>query len=318
MSTQAIEVERVTHHYGERRALDSLSLSIPPQSIFGILGPNGSGKSTLFRLLSTLAPIQSGEIHIFGSDVRQERSAVRRMLGVVFQSPSLDIKLTVLENIQCQAALYGLRGPHAKQRISESLELFGLTDRTDERCEKLSGGLKRRVELAKGILHQPPLMILDEPSVGLDPAARLDLWKALVDLRSRYGTTVVLTTHLLEEAEKCDQLAIMHQGTVVGSGTPDELRQQAGDAMLTLTTKDPQQLSASLKREFNLESSILSNEVRVLRADVVEWVSPIAKSLASQIDRYTIARPSLEDVFVARTGHRFWDESSPIQETKKR
>ena len=148
MSNQAIDIEQVTHSYGDRRALNGLSLSIPAKTIFGILGPNGSGKSTLFRLLSTLSSIQSGEIRLFGLDVRKDRSAIRQMLGVVFQSPSLDIKLTVLENLQCQSTLYGLRGQAAKQRISEALELFGLSDRANERCETLSGGLKRRVELA--------------------------------------------------------------------------------------------------------------------------------------------------------------------------
>jgi ABC-2 type transport system ATP-binding protein len=183
----AVNVQGVTHRYGASVALDDLSFSVDAGSVFGLLGPNGSGKSTLFRLISTLVPIQAGSIRVCGSDVARNRTDVRQKLGVVFQSPSLDRKLTVRENMECQASLYGISGSERRDRILELAGLMGLSDRMHERCERLSGGLKRRAELAKGLLHRPSLLILDEPSTGLDPAARLDMWHALVQLRDIGG-----------------------------------------------------------------------------------------------------------------------------------
>ena len=195
----ALDVQQVSHSYGEQRALDNLSLEVAGGTIFALLGPNGSGKTTLFRLISTIAKLQSGDIRIFGASPRTDLAAVRSSIGIVFQSPSLDRKLTVLENIRCQAALYGLSGPMLKSRIDEVVQQLGIDDRLSSIVETLSGGLKRRVELAKGILHRPRLLLLDEPSTGLDPAARLDLWHALEQLRApRPGcdrTSARRTTH---------------------------------------------------------------------------------------------------------------------------
>ncbi len=216
----------------------------------GILGPNGSGKSTLFKLIATLVKVQQGGISVFGADTNRDTHLVRSRIGIVFQSPSLDKKLTVLENIRCQAALVGLAGAARDTRIAEVMKQLGLDDRASERCEKLSGGLKRRVEIAKGILHFPPLLLLDEPSTGLDPSARLDLWNALTNLHNNHGVTVVLTTHLLEEAEKCDSLAILHQGKCVAYDSPDSLRKQSGNEILTIQCADPETVAQKLKDRF--------------------------------------------------------------------
>ena len=304
----ALVIRDLQHRYGENQALDHLTLSIAAHTIHGILGPNGSGKSTLFRLTSTLTAIQAGSIHVFETDVATQKEAARRQLGIVFQSPSLDGKLTVMENIRCQATLYGLVGKAAELRIGEVMQMMGIEDRAKDYCEHLSGGLKRRVELAKGMLHRPRLLLLDEPSTGLDPAARLDLWHALSELRSNHGVTVVMTTHLLEEAEKCDQLSILHQGRLVAQGTADSLRREAGEAILRIVGRDPSKIAAVLLEKFGLASQIAQQEVRLSQEDILDWIPRIAHTLDGEADSITIARPSLEDVFVARTGHRFWGE----------
>ncbi len=303
----SLEVVSVSHQYGNSEALCELTLAVARSEIFGILGPNGSGKSTLFRLIATLVPIQSGTIRINGIDVRRETARARTELGVVFQSPSLDRKLTVLENIRCQAALYGLAGKKRDARIERLVQTFGLSERLQDRCEKLSGGLKRRVELAKGLLHQPRLLLLDEPSTGLDPSARLDLWQALTTLRQESGTTIVMTTHLLDEADKCDRIAILNQGRVVACDVPDTLRGQAGKTMICIDGPQPQQVREVLMNTFGLESTLIDQSVRLVIDDAASWlprILPVTESIATSV---TIGRPSLEDVFIAKTGHRFYN-----------
>jgi ABC-2 type transport system ATP-binding protein len=214
-NSPAIRVQGVSHWYGQRQALNDVSFEIEPGEIFVFLGPNGGGKSTLFRLLSTLLPLAQGEATLLGFDLRRQIGEIRSRIGVVFQSPSVDRKLTVGENLLHQGHLYGIRGAELKRRSEILLERFKLTDRVRDRVETLSGGLRRRVELAKGLLHHPRLLLLDEPSTGLDPAARNDVWDYLRQLREQDGVTVVLTTHLLEEADKADRIAILDRGKLV-------------------------------------------------------------------------------------------------------
>src|SRR5215213_8696029 len=240
MSTSpAVEIAHLAYRYGEREAIHDLSLSIAEREIFAILGPNGSGKTTLFRVLSTLIPIQQGEVRILGNDLRSQASAIRSQLGIVFQSPSIDKKLTVMENVVHHGRLYGLAGRELRTRAEEMLARLGLADRKRELVEQLSGGLRRRVELATGMLHRPRLLLLDEPSTGLDPGARSDLWQYLEQIRADNGVTVVLTTHLLEEADKADRLAILHEGRLVALDTPDALRATVGGDSITIDTLDP-------------------------------------------------------------------------------
>lgn len=306
-----LAIENVFHRYGELNALNGLSLSISQPEIVGILGPNGSGKSTLFKLISTLVRVQEGTIRVFGNDTNLATNQVRSKIGIVFQSPSLDKKLTVRENIQCQAALVGLHGSNRDQRIVEVMNEMGIEDRANDRCEKLSGGLKRRVEIAKGILHHPPLLLLDEPSTGLDPAARLDLWNSLTTLHKKHGVTVLLTTHLLEEAEKCGSLAILHEGKCVAFDAPDLLRKQAGNEILTIQCADTAAVADKLQREFQWNTRIVGNSVRMPVDHASEQVIHVSKLLGESIQSLTIARPSLEDVFIAKTGTEFFNGSRP-------
>ncbi|MCA9103027.1 MAG: ABC transporter ATP-binding protein, partial [Planctomycetales bacterium] len=252
----AIDVAHVGHRYGERQALDDVSFTVSTGEIFALLGPNGGGKTTLFRLISTLLPLESGTIMVMGRSVAAEPHAVRQQLGVVFQSPSLDGKLSVDENIRCQGHLYGMCGAGLEARRRVMLERLSLSDRGGDRTETLSGGLQRRVELAKGMIHSPRVLLMDEPTTGLDPGARSELWRLLRTLRDEEHVTIVLTTHLLEEADRVDRLAIIDEGRLVALDTPDALRAQVGGQTIAIETDSPQRLAEQIGGEFAVEAIV--------------------------------------------------------------
>lgn len=301
---QRVSCRHVRHRYGEREALCGIDLDVKAGEIFALLGPNGSGKTTLFRLISTLVPLQQGRIEVAGIDVAKDPLGVRQQIGIVFQSPSLDKKLTVDENIACQAALYGLSHRDMCRRRDEVLELMKLTDRRSDFCEKLSGGLKRRVELAKGMLHQPKVMLLDEPSTGLDPAARLDLWHSLTDMANS-GVAVLLTTHLLEEADKADRLAILSAGKVIAEGSPADLRASMGEGLVTVSAADLDAVERIIRDELGLSVQRAQHQVRIHSHEAASLVPILANRLGDQAQSITLGRPGLEDVFIEKTGHRF-------------
>ncbi|HEX3725503.1 MAG TPA: ABC transporter ATP-binding protein [Pirellulales bacterium] len=320
-ASPAIRVSHVSYQYGSRQALANIGLTVERGEIFALLGPNGGGKTTLFRLLSTLIPLQQGEIEVLSCDLRTDAASARRLIGVVFQSPSLDKKLSVAENIRHQGHLYALSGATLRDRQAEMLERLGLADRCADRVETLSGGLRRRVELAKGMVHHPQLLLLDEPSTGLDPGARSDLWSYLRTLQKCHGVTIVLTTHLLEEADKADRIAILHEGQIVALDSPDALRATVGGDSITINAPDPAQLAAAIATQFGIEPQILKGAVRLELPEGHRFVPRLVEALASQIDSITLGKPSLEDVFIARTGHRFWQQTpdeSPVPAARSR
>jgi len=229
----------------------------------------------------------------------------------VFQAPSLDRKLTVAENIRLQAALYGIKGRELRSRLDELLEQFGLEGRAGELTERLSGGLRRRVELAKGLIHQPQVLLLDEPSTGLDPAARSDLWRYLKSLQQERGTTIVLTTHFLDEADGADRIAILHEGQLVALGPPDELKSTVGGDSLTIETAEPAALAAAIQQQLGQPAKVVDQAVRLEVASGHQWVPRIMEAFPGRITAIRLGKPTLEDVFIARTGHRFW-QSSPL------
>lgn len=306
MNLSAISVSRLVHRYGERTALAGLDLEVDRGEIFALLGPNGGGKTTLFRLLSTLIPLQEGEIRVLGHDVSRQTAEVRGRIGVVFQAPSLDKKLTVAENLRHQGHLYGMSGAGLRRRQDEMLARLGLADRRRELVETLSGGMRRRVELAKGMLHAPQLLLLDEPSTGLDPGARSDLWDYLRQVRERDGVTVVLTTHLLEEAEKADRLGILNAGSLVALDTPDALRASVGGDSLSIETDEPESLAAAIRARFEYPAVVVDGGVRLERPEAPQLVARLLEAFPDMIQSITLGKPTLEDVFIARTGHRFW------------
>lgn len=302
----SILISNVSHRYGSREALAGIDLEIPAGRIFALLGPNGSGKTTLFRLISTLMPLQSGRIVVAGADVSSDPMGVRGRIGIVFQAPSLDKKLTVDENIACQAALYGLRGETLRQRRDEVLRAVGLEDRRGDLCQTLSGGMKRRVELAKGMLHRPQVLLLDEPSTGLDPAARLDLWEALTEM-ARSGMTILLTTHLLEEADKADAIAILSEGKVISTGSPEQLRGELGEGLVTVVSDNAGETERIVRDEMGLSDvQRVQQQVRIRSEAPAALVPALAERLGAAATTISVGRPSLEDVFIAKTGHRFW------------
>jgi ABC-2 type transport system ATP-binding protein len=304
-----VEVEDLSHSYNGHRALAGVTFDVTRGEIFGLLGPNGGGKTTLFRVLSTLFPPSSGSATVLGLDILKQASKVRERLGVVFQNPSLDIKLTVAENLVHQGHLYGLRGRPLRARVDEMMERLRITDRASDLVETLSGGLRRRVELAKGMLHEPELLILDEPSVGLDPGARHDLWQYLEELRDSGKVTILVTTHLIDEADRCDRVLILHKGEVVGRGSPAGLKNKIGGDIIALTTTDPDALRTKISEKFDLQPVVLDGTVRIEKQNGHEFIARLIEAFPGMIDTVTLAKPTLEDVFIDRTGHRFWEES---------
>jgi ABC-2 type transport system ATP-binding protein len=316
----AVEISHLAHRYGEHQAIRDLSFSVNAGEIFAILGPNGSGKTTLFRVLSTLIPIQQGDARVLGYDLRTQPDAVRSQLGVVFQAPSVDKKLTVIENILHHGRLYGLGGNDLRKRADEMLARLGLADRRRDIVEKLSGGLRRRVEIAQGMLHTPRLLLLDEPSTGLDPGARSDVWHYLEEVRKEQGITVVLTTHLLEEAQDADRIAIMHRGELAALDTPTALQSAVGGDAITIRTTNPGPLAADINSRFTLEAKVVDNSVRLELPNGHEWIPKLVEAFPDRIESITLGKPTLEDVFIHFTGHRFWTDqnSAPASEVKNK
>jgi len=305
-----ISVQNLVHRYENRTALNGVSFDVRPAELFGLLGPNGSGKTTLFRILSTLMVPTGGSALIMGCDTAREPSIVRRQIGVVFQAQSIDPKLTAYENLWHQGHLYGLRGSALKKRITEILERVGLADRAKERVETFSGGMQRRIELAKGLLHRPGVLLLDEPTTGLDPGARIDLWQYLQTLRDEEHVSVLVTTHLMEEAEKCDRLAIMNEGNLVALGTPTELKSEiGGDVILLDAARDAGQLASHIRARFHVDTTVLGNQVRIEREGGHHFVPDVVEAFPGEIQAISVSKPALEDVFIHRTGHKFWSEN---------
>jgi ABC-2 type transport system ATP-binding protein len=304
-----IRVRDLRHSYGDHVALDGASFDVAEGEVFGVLGPNGGGKTTMFRILSTLLPAEPGCVEIAGVDAGRDLASVRRAIGVVFQSPSLDVKLTVRENLVCHGHLYGLSGADLERRIEHGLRTLSLTDRAGEYVETLSGGLKRRVELAKGLLTEPRILILDEPSTGLDPGARRDLWDYVLGLRRERGTTILVTTHLMDEAEKCDRLAILDRGRIVAIDTADALRRRIGGDVLTIRSSDPEALRGRIEARWGLGATIIDGSIRIEHPDARGLLREIYEAFPDEVEAIQLARPTLEDVFVHETGHQLWNES---------
>jgi ABC-2 type transport system ATP-binding protein len=303
----AIGARELAHRYGDRTALDGVSFTIAAGEVFGFLGPNGAGKSTLFRILATLARPHAGRATVFGHDVVAQRREVRRAIGVVFQTPSTDVHLSVAENLHCQARLYGLDRRACERRSAHFAAALAFEDRLDDRVGTLSGGLRRRVEIAKALLHEPRLLLLDEPSSGLDPGARRDLRALLERLARDEGVTIALTTHFIEEAESCDRILLLDRGTIVAQGAPADLKRAIGGDVVTLTSPDPEALRSELAERFGVATELHEETVRFERPRAHEMVSGLAEALPGRISSVTVARPTLEDVFLQRTGHSLWE-----------
>ncbi|MEA2708642.1 MAG: type transport system ATP-binding protein [Phycisphaerales bacterium] len=307
----AVQTDHLTYRYGERVALHELTISVAAGEIVALLGPNGSGKTTLCRILSTLVPPQEGRAAIFGLDLADaaQRDAIRRRIRVVFQNPALDKQLTAEENLIYHGHLYGLRGSELRQRVRELLGRVNLLDRAGERVSTFSGGMRRRVEVAKGLLHRPQFMLLDEPSTGLDPVARAEVWNYLNEVRQRDGVTVLLTTHLMDEADHCDRVAIMDAGRLIALNTPTALKERVGGDVITLTTRDAAAVRAVLKEKFGIDVDAAgtadATTIRFERPRGHEFIPALIEALPGLVESVSVGKPTLEDVFIHTTGRRF-------------
>ncbi|MFQ5960833.1 MAG: ABC transporter ATP-binding protein, partial [Candidatus Methylomirabilales bacterium] len=278
MESPAVEVEDLCYAYGDREALANVTFTVPRGDIWAFLGPNGGGKTTLFKILSTLMPPKGGRARVFGHDLAREPHAVRPRLGVVFQDPSLDPKLTVMENLVYHGHLYGLWGQTLQSRARTILAQLGLEDRVRDLVETLSGGLRRRTELAKVLMPGPKLLMMDEPSAGLDPGARQDFTAYLRRLRQQDHVTILLTTHLIEEAEQCDRVAILHQGRVVAMGEPDALKEMVGGDVIAIDAHNPEELQGKMRERFGCEAVLVDGTLRVERPGGHEFVREVVEA----------------------------------------
>jgi ABC-2 type transport system ATP-binding protein len=307
-----VQIDGLSHRYGKRLALDDLTLSVGRGEIFGFLGPNGSGKTTLFRILCTLIAAPAGTVRMLGLDLAADRDRLREQIGVVFQSPSLDKQLTAEENLRHHGHLYGLSGAELTRRMDELLARLKLADRRHDRVGSFSGGMRRRVELAKGLLNRPRILLLDEPSTGLDPGARIDLWNYLRDIQAGGDTTILMTTHLMDEADRCNRLAILDRGRLAACDSPAALKDRIGGDVITLTCAappGPAAVAAVIRQKFGLEVEQIDQTLRLERARGHQFVPQLIESLPAMVESISVGKPTLEDVFIRVTGHGFKTET---------
>ena len=302
-----VQLSHLSHAYGERVALDDLSLDVNAGEIFGFLGPNGSGKTTLFRILSTLIPAPANAVKMVGFDAATQFADIRRRIGVVFQSPSLDVQLTAMENLCCHGQLYGIHGRDLTERCDSLLHKVGLFDRANERVQGFSGGMRRRVELAKGLLNRPQILLLDEPSTGLDPGARIDLWQMLKDVQAD-GVTVLLTTHLMDEADRCNRLAILAAGKKIACDSPTVLKDRIGGDVVTIEPTDLGALDTLIQQKFDLKPERIDGKLRLEKHQGHSFVPQLIEAAPGLVQSVSVGKPTLEDVFIRLTGRRLLGE----------
>jgi ABC-2 type transport system ATP-binding protein len=305
-ATQAaprLRVRGLARRFGARVALDGVSFDVAPGEVFGLLGPNGAGKTTAFRLLSGVLPADAGTVALDGRERDPAAPAYRARLGVVFQEPSLDLKLSGRENLRLGAALYGLPRAVAEPRIAEALRVMDLGARADEAAAKYSGGMRRRVEIARVLLHDPDLLLLDEPGRGVDPDALRRIWDELAARKAARGTSLVVTTHQPEEAERCDRIALLDGGRVTATGTPDELRARVSGDVVRVRGERPEELAETIRARLGLAGVVLDGDV-VLEALRGHEVVPRVVELfpAGRLASVATSRPTLADVFAKLTG----------------
>jgi ABC-2 type transport system ATP-binding protein len=301
-SQNSIEVEHLVKTYGEVEAVRDVSFTVPPGEVFGFLGPNGAGKSTTIKMLCTLSRPTSGTAHVNGFDVVTQRDDVRRHIGLVFQDPTLDVQLTAEQNLRLHAELYGIEAGVIGARMDQMLEMVGLADRRDHRVIAFSGGMKRRLEIARGLMHSPRVLFLDEPTIGLDPQTRSSIWSYIRALQEAEGTTIFMTTHYMDEAEFCDRIAIMDRGEIVVLDTPEKLKAGVGADRVVLGTADDDAALAALGDRFGIEASVAEGAVTFHVANGEAFVPRLFAELDVPITSVAVSRPTLDDVFMRYTG----------------
>lgn len=307
----AVQLRGLVRRYQEVEAVRGIDLDVAPGETFGFLGPNGAGKSTTIKILCTLVAATSGTARVAGFDVATERDAVRQHIGLVFQEPTLDTYLTGEQNLRFHGELYGVDRSSAAARREEVLRMVGLWERRGDPVETYSGGMRRRLEIARGLLHSPRVLFLDEPTLGLDPQTRASIWDYIRELRRREQSTVFVTTHYMDEAEHCDRIAIMNEGRIVALDTPDSLKAAVGQDRVQITTADDQAAIEALRDRFGLDAAVREGTVTMAVADGASFVPQLFAGLGTAIRSVTVTRPSLDDVFLAHTGSTIRDAEQP-------
>ncbi|MGI5169758.1 ATP-binding cassette domain-containing protein [Spirillospora sp. CA-253888] len=303
----AVQVRGLVKRFGEVEAVRGIDFAVRPGEVFGFLGPNGAGKSTTINMLCTLLRPTAGRARVAGHDVVGERDDVRRNIGLVFQDPTLDGYLTGEQNLRFHAELYGVPRARTAERMRQVLEMVGLWDRRGDRVETYSGGMKRRLEIARGLLHSPRVLFLDEPTVGLDPQTRSSIWEYIRHLKDAEQITIFLTTHYMDEAENCDRIAIMEQGRIVALDTPEALKAGVGKDRIQIRTADDPGAIAALKARFGVEATIAEGVVTFAVPSGEAFVPRLFAGLGVPIVSVSVSRPSLDDVFMKFTGSTIRD-----------
>jgi ABC-2 type transport system ATP-binding protein len=302
-----IEVNELRKTFGDVEAVRGVSFSVEPGEVFGFLGPNGAGKTTTINMLCTLAKPTSGSATVAGHDVATERDDVRRHIGLVFQDPTLDGYLTAEQNLKLHAELYGVESGLVADRMRLVLEMVGLYDRKDSVVGTFSGGMRRRLEIARGLMHSPRVLFLDEPTIGLDPQTRSSIWNYIRELKEREEITIFMTTHYMDEAEFCDRIAIMDHGVIVALDTPAALKAQVGADRVRIETEDNDAAIAALDGHFGLEATISEGAVTFYVDAGAEFVPRLFAELGVPITSVNVSRPTLDDVFMSFTGKTIRD-----------
>jgi ABC-2 type transport system ATP-binding protein len=313
----AVEVENLVRAFGDFTAVDDVSFRVEPGELFGFLGPNGAGKTTTISILCTLLRPTGGSARVAGHDVERDPSAVRSNIGLVFQELTLDDYLTGAQNLSFHAVLYGYPAGHVRERAAPLLEMVGLTDRADQQVRFYSGGMKRRLEIARGLLHSPRVLFLDEPTIGLDPQTRAHIWDYVDTLRQRERTTMFLTTHYMDEAERCDRIAIIDEGRIVAIDTPSALKNSVGADTVTLTTTDDDSARQQLAAGLGVEGEVTNEGLRLRVPDGESFVPKLFEHLTVGVRSVNVHRPSLDDVFLEYTGRAIRDAESGLTDRFK-
>ncbi len=304
----AIEVNRLSKHYNGLKAVDGLSFKVKEGSIFGFLGPNGAGKTTTINILCTITKPTTGTASVNGFDCLKEPDRVRQSIGIVFQDTTLDKDLTAFENLLYHAILYNVPKARRKRKVEEALRFVDLYERRDDFVRRFSGGMKRRLEVARAIVHQPKVLFLDEPTIGLDPQSRKSLWDFIVRLPEEQGVTVFMTTHYMDEAEVCDRIAIIDRGRIIAEGSPEELKKQIGGDVIYLKTTDNEECLRLLMEASGLKPELKGDEIFVPAQRTDACIPEIIRLLGERVTSVRMQRPTLNDVFIRLTGKKIREE----------
>jgi len=303
-----IKVENLVKKYGPITAVDGISFEVEEGTIFGFLGPNGAGKTTTINVLCTLISATSGSAYIKGFDCSKDSSRVRRAIGIVFQDTTLDKDLTAYENLMFHAYLYRVKRSEIRSRVVDALRFVELLDRKDDLVKKFSGGMKRRLEVARGLIHRPSVLFLDEPTLGLDPQSRANLWEFITEMPQKHNVTIFMTTHYMEEAEVCHKIAVIDNGKIIAEGSPDALKKTVGGDVISLKTTDNRKSRDEIRRLFNIEAEEKNGELYLTTGKGDACIPELIRGLSDMVISVKLQRPTLNDVFLKLTGKAIRDE----------